>query len=137
MGSGSVSNFSLGHRSFTATFTTALPMGSLVTATSTDSSGGTSEFSQCQAVASDGATGSFALTPRFATVEVGNTLASQATWTVPAPCVWRTPIDVRLVDEADGATATQINWDEVTNTFGLGGRAGAFAQGSPGSLATQ
>jgi len=114
-------------------------MGSLVTATSTDSSGGTSEFSQCQAVASDGATGSFALTPGLAAVEVGNTLASQATWTVPAPCVWRTPatIDVRLVDEADGATATQINWDEVTNTFGLGGRAGAFAQGSPGSLATQ
>jgi parallel beta-helix repeat protein len=127
-----------GTQNFTATFSTPLPIGSVLTATATDPFGATSEFGKCQVVTSDGSTGTFSLTPRVTSVNVGDAVAAQLTWTVPAPRVWRNlaTIDVRLTLE-NGQTAMQLHWDEAANTLSLPGHAGAFAPGSPGRLETE
>jgi CSLREA domain-containing protein len=141
-------------KSFSFDIFQPIAIGDVVTATTVDSLGFTSEFSACQAVASSGGTGTFAVTPHTTSVAVGQPLVANVAWTVPAPRVWRNlkSIDVRLVstrggddgdapkvnsntnDDNERVVAFQIHWDEAANTFRLGERGQAFSPGSPNRL---
>jgi CSLREA domain-containing protein len=137
IGSTSVVVSFTGTVTFGATFNTPLLIGSVVTATSTDPFGATSEFGKCEVVTSDGSTGTFGLAPRVTSVKVGDPVAAQLTWTVPAPRVWRNlaTIDFRVAD--DSGTAIQVHWDQASNTFSLAGQPASFAPGTPGRLETE
>jgi CSLREA domain-containing protein len=126
---------------FIQTLNAPLPIGTVVTLTSTpaDNSGSsTTQFSQCQSVTSAGQTGTFTLTPRQTSTAVGAPVRAGLVWTVPVPRVWRNlaTIDVRLTVD-NGQTAMQIHWDEAANTFGLAGRPTGFAPGSVQRLETE
>ncbi|HWS90718.1 MAG TPA: Calx-beta domain-containing protein [Pyrinomonadaceae bacterium] len=75
LGSAQVTTDSGGNASFDQTFNVAPPVNQVVTATATDPSGNTSEFSQC-AAAGPSAVGSINFEPNFVTVSEGGGVAS-------------------------------------------------------------